>query len=82
MPKIYYHYNHNWGSKRNNRRENQVGDKYDRSRKRFILELDWSGIPDKEHAGVSVDRSNLNQLKRNTKIDYKNNWGLKKNSYN
>ena len=82
MPKIYYHYNHNWGSKRNNRnnRNEIIGEKFDRSRKKFILELDWSGISDKEHAGVSADRSyDLNQLKKNIKIDYKRNWGLKKN---
>ena len=71
MPKIYYHYNHNWGSKRNNRNEIKV-EKFDRSRKRFILELDWSGIPDKEHAGVSADRSYDNiKLFKNTKIESK-----------
>lgn len=78
MPKVYYHYNHNWGSKKNDKND-KIRENFDRSRKRFILELDWSGISDKEHAGVSADRSyDLNQLKKNFKINYKRNWGSKK----
>ncbi len=78
MPKVYYHYNHNWGSKKNDKKDN-IGENFDRSRKRFILELDWSGISDKEHAGVSADRSyDFNQLKKNFKINYKRNLRFKK----